>query len=348
MAEQQIYEVIADQNGNWEVNLPNTFGDGVHAVTAVDQEGNKDAVVVDIRPEQQVKTIVEEKVVTKEVAKEVMPQGLFLWVTLLYLIAMFVSLGMIYFSKRVKNEDGSPSRAKTAGITAGVLVMVLASVLYVYASISFGIIKSVVLQNINWQAAFSSMAKPSAVEPKYISVSGIVSDPRTRQGVEGVSISAEGTVVKTQADGSFAIGSVNDGLGVRIDYTTLNRPLRYKVKEGRQELIFDASLYNAAIAMMDYEAHNKIDSIYFELLNSKTQEKISLDGFVKSYQKNFNKLNDAMSELIVLDFKLWQDWLSPEFSTKHALVAEMVLGNGQGGQATYYFAFENGSWKLVK
>jgi hypothetical protein len=328
--------------------LPNTFGDGVHAVTAVDQDGNKDAVVVDIRPEQQVKTIVEEKVITKEVAKEVMPQGLFLWVTLLYLIAMFVALGMMYFSRRVKNEDGSPSRAKTAGIVMSVLVMVLASVLYVYASISFGIIKGVVLQNINWQAALSSMSKVAPIEQKYLSVSGIVSDPHNRQGVENLSISAEGTVVKTQADGGFAIGSVIEGQGVEINYETLNRPLRYKVKEGRQEIIFDLALYNEAIALMDYEAHNKIDSIYFEILSSKTQEKLTLDGFSKSYQKNFNKLNDAMPELIVLDFKLWKDFVSLEFGTKHELVAEMLLGNGQGGQATYYFAFESGNWKLIK
>ncbi|MFA5165971.1 MAG: hypothetical protein WC449_01540 [Candidatus Paceibacterota bacterium] len=348
MAEPQIYEVTADQNGNWEVNLPNTFGNGVHAVTAIDQDGNKDAVVVDIKGEPETKTVVQEKIVTQEVVKEIMPQGLFLWVTLLYLTAMLVSLGMIYFSRKAKEQDGSQSKAKGVGLVFGVLVMILATVLYIYASYSFGLIKSLALKDNIMQASLVSLARQAKEDVRHINIEGIVTDPTTKQGLEGVSISAGSTVVKTPKGGEFALGSIVEGEGVKIDYPVLSRPLRYKAKEGKQEIIFDPMLYNAAIKVTDLEAHNKVDGIYLEMLSTANQQKLSLDEFVKNYQKGFNKLNEVMPELIVLDANVHSPWSSPQYAVQYPMVVELKLGNGQGGESNYFFALEEGMWKLVQ
>lgn len=201
-------------------------------------------------------------------------------------------------------------------------------------------------------AAFSSLYFGKE-EEKFVKVSGTIIEPLTRTPVSGVDLVVSDTSIRTGESGRFVFTGVGTKTGIRLTHPELLRALILlpSSEEDEQELevLFNVSLLNALITIVDFEARDNLDATY-EYLVRDIQEVLSREDFTGIHEPIFGKDDITNQEIVVRRIHHTRDYYAREYDRRFREVFEFEVINGAKSKWFRLVEIkEKGSseWKLV-
>lgn len=331
MEQQPIYttSVNSDETGEWLKGLEGRLDPGVHRVVVEDEYGNQDEAML---------FVVKEDPLIMERVTQVIPAPYAYASFALLVIIIALSATNIWLGRRAD----APLKGNKRNVKRYLPLAIAISVVALIATFSVGVA-------LNQRTGFVDKAKRalSGVESPKVDVRGSVIAPFSRQGVEGVDLTAGDTSIRTMAGGRYVFNGIDQGAGIRLNHPNLKLTFVKQVDQsGEMDILLDTDLYNLAFEVMQLESRRKFSQIY-DKLSDATRAGIDKQVFVDNYQPLFDQSNTVNQELSLGKISEIQNWVSDDAQRSYPQVVQMEMLSSTQAK-NYLFAFENGAWALIK
>lgn len=343
----QEYLVPVDSDGNWSIEIPNNFSEGIHAIVAEsDLTGQKDAGVFFI---EQVKSSISGPLEAIESTVAQFPGWLAFAILLLLILILILASYTVKIGNHLNDieegiDDGldkerlikHKKHAHHAIFFSG-LVVVTALVIAVTFGKQSGFYNE---QYAEVDSVFETLQNTFIHQ-----LAGRIETPFEHDPVSGVDVASAETSIKTQDSGQYVLFNVNSADGVDITHPELQRRFNLKVVNENTNIVFDIALYNTLSKILDRESYADLKSIY-DFVYPDLAQIISYEEFQKDYESFFTAQDRTKQEIEVLEV---HDVLTYNHSRMDQLIQRAVLMKviNNGKVKEYVFTKFNGNWVLL-
>jgi hypothetical protein len=319
----------SDESGEWLKGLEERLDPGIHRVVVEDEYGNQDEAML---------FVVKEEPLIMERVTRVIPESYAYASLALFAIIVALSATNIWLGRRADK----PLKGSKAGVKRYLPLAIAISAVALVATLSVGVA-------LNKRTGFFDDAKRSlaGIESPKVDVKGAVITPFSRQGVEGVDLTAGDTSIRTMAGGRYVFSAIEQAAGIKLNHPKFKVAFIKSIEgSGEMDILLDTELYNLAFDIMQLESRRNFSQIYAKLSDSAKSD-IQQQAFVDNYSPLYHQSDLANQELILGKISEVQAWVSDDGKRTYPQVIQMELLNDSQSN-TYSFVFENGAWALIK
>lgn len=188
---------------------------------------------------------------------------------------------------------------------------------------------------------------------KAFKVSGSVVDLLTYDPVSGVDLTVNDTSIKTDESGQFVFTDVSVKEGIRLTHPELLRAIvklpSTDSREQMTDILFDVSLYNTLITIIDREARGNIEAVY-KYLAPEIKEKYSREVFREEYVSLFAEADITNQEIVLRSILRNSDYLNAKLDIRFSDIIEFeVINNREAKWYRFIYgeAEERPAWQLI-
>ncbi len=277
----QEYTAPVNEQGEWSIEIPNTFPPGLHAVITQSQKTQqKDAGVFFVQAQE------DEDLSPIQGATAQFPGYLALAILRLLLIVLALAAMNIRLGQHAEVCEDVLDKEKLLKKKTHTHHAILFSTCMILVAliISYQGGKKSGLYEMQYAEINSALeALQNSVIHK---VTGRLQTPFEHKPFAGVDVSAADMTVRTQESGQYVVFNVSSQKGIQIAHPQLTSTFFIQTTKERLDIIFDPALYNTVAHIVRRDAYRDAAKLY-EVIYSQVQEKISLQKFTESYQYNF-------------------------------------------------------------
>ena len=160
---------------------------------------------------------------------------------------------------------------------------------------------NIVIITMGVVALFFLLNKKEEIDLLKIKVAGVVLD-LSNTPVAGIDLVVGDTSIRTGESGRFVFANVNVETGIRLTHPELLRAI-VKLPETLKDaqttnILFDVSLYNSLITIIDAEARGGAERVY-DYLAQEIKRTHSFETFNNAYELLFTEENITDQEIII-------------------------------------------------
>lgn len=328
-------EVQSDANGAWKVDFLEKLSPGQHTITAIDETGSQDQVMVYVVKEPPAPA--ETKIELIDRVTTLMPPFFLFAFLALVLIIIALLANMVRLAR--KASQGEMYGLKRHYLRNAIIFCVI--VLAVTCTIGIWLNRKTNFVNRYLQT--------TAPVFESVKISGKILDPLTMQGISGIDLTSGDTTIHTSGSGQFIFDNVSAASGVIITHPDLLRSVSIlpdkSQKEQNVNIYANISLLNTLGRVVDLESRGKFVDVY-AYLAPEIRQKVKQEEYVKQAGTFFGPQNITDQTLKILQTKIADKFSASKYELEFARVVEITV-DANGQMDTYFFTNSDNGWLLV-
>lgn len=336
----QEYIAPVNEQGEWSIEIPNTFSPGLHAVITQSQKTQqKDAGVFFVQAQK------DEDISPIQGATAQFPGYLALAILCLLLIVLALAAMNIRLGQHAEVCEDVLDKEK-----------LLRKKKHTHHAILFSTCMILVALIISYQGGKKSglyemqyAEIDSALEALQNSVihkvTGRLQTPFEHKPFAGVDVSAADMTVRTQESGEYVVFNVSSQKGIQIAHPQLTSTFFIQADNERLDIIFDPALYNLVAHIIRRDAYRDTASLY-RTLDDNLQNKISQEAFEKLYQYRFEQGVIAEQSIYLHSIEEIGVYANKKIDISANKAVRMKIVSNQGIVSYVLTQNEQGEWKL--